>query len=337
MYFFVAGLSTVALVYVSEISHPQVRPMLLCLNSSFVSLGILLVYIFGAIMNYTLAAALSSSFCIFNFLIINFLPESPYWLLQKGRIEEAKTSLHWFNTRPDIYEDECAKMMENYRSKLAESLVNLSVFQKLGTFRRPSTWKPLLILSFFFVFQQLSGAYVILFYTVNMFKDLGTGMDEYYASVFLGVLRFLMTCIAAALSRRYGRRPLSMISAGGMSVFSLAAGIYMYAISSSSEVITVNWLSLVFVLVYVCFSAVGMLVIPWTVIGELLPSEVRGIGGGIMISVAYVLMFATIKVYPDLLDTLTLKGMFMSFGVTSFLCVLFVFFILPETLGRNLK
>lgn len=76
-----AGLTTVGLVYISELTHPQVRPMLLCLNSVFVSLGILITCCLAAMLEWRKIAIifLTLECCIFFALF--FVPESPYWFM----------------------------------------------------------------------------------------------------------------------------------------------------------------------------------------------------------------------------------------------------------------
>lgn len=84
-----AGLTTVGLVYISELTHPQVRPMLLCLNSVFVSLGILITCCLAALLDWRTMAItfLVLEFCIF--LALYFVPESPYWLcFRSGMFDE---------------------------------------------------------------------------------------------------------------------------------------------------------------------------------------------------------------------------------------------------------
>ena len=84
---FAGGLSTVALVYISEITHPQIRPMLLCFNSVFVSLGILITYCLGAGLEWDQMAIffLVMNVCIFFMML--FIPESPYWIMCFGNKE----------------------------------------------------------------------------------------------------------------------------------------------------------------------------------------------------------------------------------------------------------
>lgn len=75
-----AGLTTVGLVYISELTHPQIRPMLLCLNSAFVSLGILITCCLAALLDWRSITMvfLALESCIF--FALYFVPESPYWL-----------------------------------------------------------------------------------------------------------------------------------------------------------------------------------------------------------------------------------------------------------------
>jgi hypothetical protein len=78
-------------------------------------------------------------------------------------------------------------------------------------------------------------------------------------------------------------------------------------------------------------------VIPWTLIGELLPIRVRGVGSGIMVGVAYILMFGVVKSFPFALSVTGTEGIFFFFSFMSLAGVVFVYMFLPETLGKPLQ
>jgi SP family facilitated glucose transporter-like MFS transporter 8 len=161
-----------------------------------------------------------------------------------------------------------------------------------------------------------------------------------------------MSIIAAVASRRFGRRPLSMLSGLGMFITTLIVGIYLHIdpveyaggfmnSENRTEIVATteqeHWTCVACVLLYVCFSSLGVLVIPWTLIGELLPIQIRGIGGGFMVGIAYVLMFGVVKSFPFVLDVTGAEGIFIFFSCMSLAGVAFVYIFLPETLGKTLQ
>lgn len=98
------GLTTVGLVYVIEITHPRIRAMLLCLNSVFVSFGILLTCFFALWLEWRQIAMLFLALNVIIFVALFVVPESPYWLIcfaqgfrDPDRIARAEKSLKWLN------------------------------------------------------------------------------------------------------------------------------------------------------------------------------------------------------------------------------------------------
>lgn len=133
----------------------------------------------------------------------------------------------------------------------------------------------------------------------------------------------------------------------GMCFSTLAAALYMdykeiqennFFAQKPSEMVSQDiTFILVCILCYVCFSAIGVLMIPWTLIGELLPIRVRGKLGGVIVAFAYVLMFITVKTFPILIQTIEARGVFYLFSATSFVGAIYVFIVLPETLGKRFE
>lgn len=210
----------------------------------------------------------------------------------------------------------------------------------------PQVYKPVVILLILFLIQQLSGSYVVIFYAITIFQEVGgsfgSGINEHGALVLLGVIRFAMSIVTVFLSKIYGRRTLCILSGLGMMFSMFFSSLFLFLSSCYDENgVTVEvmaeqkWLLLVIILFYVCASSLGFLVIPWTMIGEMLPISVRGIGTGFMISAAYLMMFAVVKSYPYALGAVGSQGVFTFFSATSFVGTCFIYFYLPETLGKT--
>lgn len=212
------------------------------------------------------------------------------------------------------------------------------------------------------VFQSIGGQF-------------GAGLDADSATIILGIIRFATSLLTAGLSRSFGRRPLLMVSGVGMTISAFIAALYFDSsdvfisvfnknstnilsnitltsnISTSSFEPTVsvplssdldsvsysNTVGLFCILMFVTMSSVGFLVIPWTLIGEILPVSIRGVGGGLLVSYAYILMFVVVKFFPFILDAFHISGCFYFFSFTSLLNVVIVYFFLPETLGKSFE
>lgn len=63
----------------------------------------------------------------------------------------------------------------------------------------------------------------------------------------------------------------------------------------------------------------------------------KGKLGGLVISIAYVLMFCVVKMFPFVMDNLGIEKVFYLFAVNSLMGVVFTYFFLPETLGKSFK
>lgn len=98
------GLTTVAVIYVSEVTHPKMRAMLLGLNVAFTSFGILLTSILGQFFEWRSIAAIFSAFTILTFILITFLPESPLWLVtfRPNQIDATNTAIRRIYKSKDV-------------------------------------------------------------------------------------------------------------------------------------------------------------------------------------------------------------------------------------------
>lgn len=229
----------------------------------------------------------------------------------------------------------------------APKSIAISIKNYYHVFASPAAYKPMLILFLLFLLQQLSGSYVIIFYAISVFREMGgafgKSFNEHNALVMLGIIRFVISIVTVFCSRKYGRRVLCILSGIGMAISMFLSGMYMHFTyvwydengNTEETMMGQKWLLLFFVLAYICTSSLGFTVIPWTLIGELLPVSIRAIGGGVMVSLAYIMMFAVVKSYPYILKSMSIESIFFFFSFISLIGSAFVYFFLPETLGKS--
>ncbi|KAJ8984016.1 hypothetical protein NQ317_012239, partial [Molorchus minor] len=333
-----------AIVYITEIARADMRGSLISSAPTFASLGMVICFLKGWFMHWRTVAWLSNIYAIVPCLLIFFIPESPAWLVSKGRIEQAAHSLRWINKyqpQPENRNESLAELQLNqlqkeHQQKLeAQSQREAGIMSVVKEFFKPTGYKPILLLLGLFLMQQFSGIYMTLFYSIDFFRNVGSTINPYLASVLIGTVRMIMSCVNTFMLRTFHRRPLIMASGVGMAICMGLSGLFTYWILNGTS--TENWIPVVLLLLYVITSMVGLLPIPWTMTAELFSIEIRGVAHSIAYSMANVLMFIAIKSYIFLTEAFGPAGIQWFFAVVSIFASVYVFLFLPETHGKKLS
>lgn len=252
-----------------------------------------------------------------------FLPESPAWLANKGRHEDAAKIMLKIHGKADYSKP---KQQESSPAK-----------PLLRVFFSAATLKPFLIMNLFFFFQQFSGTFVVVFYAVDIVKEAGINFDPYIAAILIGLIRFLVTIVVSFVSNRYGRRPPAIVSGAGMTLTMGSLATYLYLSSTGAIAEDMAWFPVVSLMLYILTSTIGFLTLPWAMVGEVYPARVRGLAAGLTTCFAYFCNFIIVKIYPSMLFSLQRYGLFFFYGGVSVLGTIFVVLLLPETKGRDLQ
>ncbi|XP_070491984.1 glucose transporter GlcP-like [Chironomus tepperi] len=357
------GLTAVSVVYSAEISYKTFRSSLLCMNSVWVSFGIFSTYLLNYFhLNWRLIGWIYAGVSLLSMALILIVPESPHWILyfndklsDEQKFSQLKSCVAWIYRSPKIASVQYDELIQNYERHNEEQRTNQNEQQHwINGIKLPQVYKPLIILVILFLLQQLSGGYILIFYTINIFRNLGseflTSVDENLASLLLGTIRLIMAIIAAVLSQRCNRKTLLYASTIGMTLFAYLAAIKMWnsehvghsffsKASNNSQVVPVeteasnfgNYFLLTCILAYILFASLGILIIPWTCIAELYSIKYKASFGGLTVAIAYILMSMVLKVFPFMIDSLDIYVIFFIFGTSSLLCCIFVYYFLPET------
>lgn len=316
-----------------------------------------IVYIKGAFLDWRMVAWLNIIYTIVPVVLMQiFVLESPVWLVSKGRVEDAARSLkylykgypqpdHTTQTLADMHlqalqRDQEKQLMERMKNSSASDLQTKKRSSwrnsKWAGFLKPTGYKPMCMLFFFFLIQQFSGIYITLFFAVTFFQDVGAGIDPYAASICVGITRLLMSLLNAWLLKRFKRRFLVMVSSAIMALSMFCSGTVTLWIKEGST--DISWAVVLCILVYVASSMTGLLTIPWTMTAELFPNEIRGIAHSIAYSIGNLLMFCAIQSYRTLQDTLGgVHAIQWFFSAVSIVGFFFGLFVLPETHGKKLS
>lgn len=237
--------------------------------------------------------------------------------------------------------NEFAVLSQKYKRKPNEKGNDSSQKKNIiQQFFKMGTIKPFIIMNFFFFFQQFSGIFVLIYYAVSVVVESGVTWDPYVVTILIGACRFFVSIFMSFICKRYGRRPLSIISGAGMTICMACLATYLYLISTDKiakeTVAMLTWIPATSLILYIILSTIGFLTLPWAMIGEVYPADVRGLAAGLTTCSAYIFNFIIVKVYPDMIFTLHDYGLFFFYGSFALIGTIFVVVFLPETQGKTL-
>jgi facilitated trehalose transporter len=256
---FCVGIASLSLpVYLGETVQPEVRGTLGLLPTAFGNIGILLCFVAGKYMNWSELAFLGGALPV-PFLVLMFLiPETPRWYVSRGREERARKALQWLRGKKADVEPELKGIVKSHCDAERHASKN-AIFDLL----KRSNLKPLLISLGLMFFQQLSGINAVIFYTVSIFKDAGSTIDENLCTIIVGLVNFIATFIATVLIDRLGRKMLLYISDVAMIITLMTLGTFFYYKNNGADISNIGWLPLGAFVIFVLGFSLGFGPIPW--------------------------------------------------------------------------
>ncbi|XP_031093849.1 sugar transporter ERD6-like 6 [Ipomoea triloba] len=330
--FGVGIISYVVPVYIAEIAPQNIRGLLVAIAQLFLTVGIMLVYLLGLFVPWRVLAVIGMIPCTVLIPGLFFIPESPRWLAKMGKNTDFETSLQVLRGFDTDISSEVNDIKKSVASaSKSSSTVRFSELKK----RRYSL--PLMIGIGLLTLQQLSGINGVLFYSSKIFASAGVSSSK-AATFALGAIQVIVTVIATTLMERAGRRLLLLISAPTMAAGSILVSAAFFLKDFCPEHLHhyLGVMSMVGILILVIGFALGLGGVPWIIMSEILPVNVKSLGGSVA-TLSNWLAAWIVTMTANLLMDWSKGGTFALYALVSVFTVVFVKLWVPETKGKTLE
>ena len=340
--------SIVSPLYISEVAVAQYRGRLVSLYQLAVTVGFLGAYL----VNYQLLAWAESGTqlsvdwlnkvfitevwrgmlgmetlpAILFFIIIFFIPESPRWLIVRGKELKAVSILE------KIYNS-----ITEAKSQLKEtkSVLTSETRSEWSLLMKPGIFKAVIIGVCIAILGQFMGVNAVLYYGPSIFENAGlSGGDSLFYQVLVGLVNTLTTVLALVIIDKVGRKKLVYYGVSGMVVSLILIGLY-FLFGDSLGVSSL--FLLVFFLFYVFCCAVSICAVVFVLLSEMYPTKVRGLAMSIAGFALWIGTYLIGQLTPWMLQNLTPAGTFFLFAVMCVPYMLIVWKLVPETTGKSLE
>tara|TARA_R110002049_G_scaffold308910_1_gene514817 strand:- start:4535 stop:5953 length:1419 start_codon:yes stop_codon:yes gene_type:complete len=322
-------------LYIAEIAPANKRGRLVSMNQLAIVFGFVVVYF----VNYFISRGGGSDIWLNDIgwrwmfasevipaglflMFLFFVPDTPRSLMLLSKPDKALEVLTKVSGA-----EEAKVILTQIKSTLIQHSGKLFSYGKLVIFIG-------IMLS---IFQQFVGINVVLYYAPEIFKKMDSATDgALLMTVLVGIVNFSFTFIAIKTVDKYGRKPLMVIGAIGMSVAMFALGIVFFAEST-------GLFALFCMMLYVASFAMSWGPITWVLLSEIFPNKIRGRAMAIAVAAQWVANYLVSLTFPMMDDNTFLSEKFNHgfaywvYGLMSLLAMFFVLKFVPETKGKTLE
>ena len=334
--------SIVSPIYISEVSPARIRGTLVSLYQLAVTVGFLLAYLANWVIdsNGDLSVAGGLWTNIWNsemwrgmlgsetlpallfFFIIFFIPESPKWLIVRGKMDKASGVLAKIYADQNDIDNEIATTKES----MAGDKGSWSDLLKPGILLAVIAGSAIAILG------QFMGVNAVLYYGPKIFADAGFD-NPMFSTVLVGVVNCVTTVLAVFIIDRVGRKQLIYWGVSGMIICLVAIGIYF---AWGSALGLGNGFMLTFFLAYVFCTAISICAVVFVLLSEMYPNSVRGRAMSIAGFALWIGTYLIGQLTPVLLGW-SQAGTFFIFAAMCVPYMRIMWKVIPETTGKSLE
>ncbi|KAI8100437.1 hypothetical protein M9435_006921 [Picochlorum sp. BPE23] len=345
--------------YIAETSPASVRGVLISMKEAFIVTGILLGYLVSYLEVSTLGGwrRIYGDAVPLGFILVCgmlYLPESPRWLLLRGKADDAREALRRTlgagRVASSIIQKKKNDIILNKEIADMQAAIGMNTAQQGGLSTADNNnallllsekkyRKPLSVGLSLMLFQQITGQPSVLYYAAKIFQDAGFGSADSATgiSVVLGLFKLVTTGVAVATVDSWGRRPLLLLGVSGI-VFSLfvLGSVQSGQLLPSSPEISI-WANVVALLLYVGAYQVSFGPISWLIVGEVFPLSIRGQALALATLTNFASNFVVSLCIPSLQETLGPAGLYFAFCGIGCVALYTIYATVPETKGKSLE
>ncbi|KAF8016865.1 hypothetical protein BT93_H2161 [Corymbia citriodora subsp. variegata] len=276
--------SYVVPVYIAEVTPKNLRGGFVSLCMLVIACGMSMTYIIGSVLNWRILACLGTIPCLLQLVGLFLVPESPRWL---GYIETCQQASEH-------------RILYIFQRKYAKALtVGLGLM----------------------IFQQLGGLDAYGFYMSSILERAGASSTA--GSITTAIVRLAANIVAVFLMDKFGRRPLLLVSASGACLAGFLIGLSFLLQDYHQSTDVVSTLTFIGIVVFSGFFSLGLGGIPWIIMAEIFPINVKGSAGSLVSMVSW---------FGSWLVSYTFNYFFEWSSAA-----LFIAKMVPETKGRTLE
>lgn len=330
-------------MYIAEVSPTSFRGRLVTLNQFTIMIGIvssqvvnLLIQQYGErvgvghsgmawneVMGWRVMFGAEAIPAIAFLLLVFIVPESPRWLIKRGRQDQASDVLEKIGGRQYAEVE-----VHDIASTISREEIARVNFREI---LEPRLFKVVLLGMFLALVQQWSGLNSIFAYSHQIFRDAGFSVSGTMLSlVFQGLTMLIFCVVALAIVDMVGRRLLMLIGTLGISITHLLIGLSFHHDYGGVVVV-------ILVLLAIAIYAMTLAPIMWVLLSEIFPNRVRGVALGISVVTLWTAYLILTYTFPLMRETLGVAKTFWVYSGFLFIAFLVLFVRLPETKGKSLE
>lgn len=326
------GTFATASLFIAEIADVKSRGAVNSTSISSLALGILIEFCVGPYTTYLTLVIVSAIPVILFYILFFFIPESPYYLILKNKKVEALQSLIWYRggIQSNIAEQEMSDIQKNIEERK----------EFKGGFRllfQSGPIKALFISFYLLIIQQGCGNNAIITFAEPIFEMGHVAISGSMVAIIGGFTTFLAGIPTPFIVNRFSMKKTLLVSSYGVA-FSLGLlALYFYLESSKYDVSKISFLPVLLYILYNMFICWGCAPLPWAIVSELFPIDIKGLATCLCGIVSSLAGFAVIQITAVVLYGSGPTIMFTSFCIFVLITITGSIFIIPDTSGLSLQ